>query len=158
MSVPWVPPLKQQHGRGVTDRSVAPGTGQCPFAGHMFCVLTHWRDSFTFDLGFSASQPASRDSNVGIKPACAQSTRCAQRWFHPRGSSRDGTDMALLSWFLSFTSGAQSIAGFKELPALRQHAIISGSMIIASTANCTKYLPNDEDCREAGKITFFIMS
>lgn len=61
-------------------------------------------------------------------------------------------------FFFSFTSGAQSIAGFKELPALRQRAIISGSMIIASTANCTKYLPNDEDCREAGKITFFIMS
>lgn len=60
----------------------------------------------------------------------------------------------LYSLLISFTRGAQSVSGFKAALAAQQQALISGSMIMASTENCTKYLPSDEDCREAGKITF----
>lgn len=71
-------------------------------------------------------------------------------------SGRGGTYMAALAFPFPYR-GSQSTAAFKEPLAMRQCAIISGSMIIASTENCTKYLPSDEDCREAGKITFCIM-
>lgn len=80
-------------------------------------------------------------------------TRRALRGLYTGSPSRDGTSMAALP-FASIYLGAQSMAGFKGPPVSQQHAIISGSMIIASTENCTKYLPNDEDCREAGKLPF----
>lgn len=95
----------------------------------------------------------SRDSDLGVLPAFASVTRRALRGLYTGSPSRDGTSMAALP-FASIYLGAQSMAGFKGPPVSQQHAIISGSMIIASTENCTKYLPNDEDCREAGKLPF----
>lgn len=74
--------------------------------------------------------------------SCLLSTVCTEQGWHYHNHA-----------YFFPSSGAQSSVGFK---GPWQHAIISGWKITASTENCTKCLPNDGDCREPGKITFFI--